>query len=205
MQPCGGGSICPGRSIENWRRRAFLPDRRSRGTRRNRPWWEFLRSLRDSSERAEAAAKRYRTGRGIGGAMTRFLTDVQMRFRDLDGMGHVNNAVYLSYTELARMQFYLQVANKKTLDEIDFILAHVDIDFESQAVWGDQIQVAVWPAKIGTSSFTLRYEISEKRTRRVLARANSVLVSYDYEKKKSKPIPPEFRKVLEAALEGYGQ
>jgi acyl-CoA thioester hydrolase len=134
--------------------------------------------------------------------MTRFLTDVQMRFRDLDGMGHVNNAVYLSYTELARMQFYLQVANKKTLDEIDFILAHVDIDFESQAVWGDQIQVAVWPAKIGTSSFTLRYEISEKRTRRVLARANSVLVSYDYEKKKSKPIPPEFRKVLEAALEG---
>jgi acyl-CoA thioester hydrolase len=134
--------------------------------------------------------------------MTRFLTDVQMRFRDLDGMGHVNNAVYLSYTELARMQFYLQVANKKTLDEIDFILAHVDIDFESQAVWGDQIQVAVWPAKIGTSSFTLRYEISEKRTRRVLARANSVLVSYDYQKKKSKPIPPEFRKVLEAALEG---
>jgi len=134
--------------------------------------------------------------------MTRFLTDVQMRFRDLDGMGHVNNAVYLSYTELARMQFYLQVANKKTLDEIDFILAHVDIDFESQAVWGDQIQVAVWPAKIGTSSFTLRYEISEKRTRRVLARANSILVSYDYEKKKSKPIPPEFRKVLEAALEG---
>ena len=134
--------------------------------------------------------------------MTRFLTDVQMRFRNLDGMGHVNNAVYLSYTELARMQFYLQVANKKTLDEIDFILAHVDIDFESQAVWGDQIQVAVWPAKIGTSSFTLRYEISEKRTRRVLARANSILVSYDYEKKKSKPIPPEFRKVLEAALEG---
>ena len=134
--------------------------------------------------------------------MTRFLTDVQMRFRDLDGMGHVNNAVYLSYTELARMQFYLQVANKKSLDEIDFILAHVDIDFESQAVWGDQIQVAVWPKKIGTSSFTLSYEISEKRTRRILARANSVLVSYDYEKKKSKPIPPEFRKLLEAALEG---
>jgi len=134
--------------------------------------------------------------------MTRFLTDVQMRFRDLDGMGHVNNAVYLSYTELARMQFYLQVANKKSLDEIDFILAHVDIDFESQAVWGDQIQVAVWPKKIGTSSFTLSYEISEKRTRRILARANSVLVSYDYEKQKSKPIPPEFRKLLEAALEG---
>lgn len=133
--------------------------------------------------------------------MTRFTTDIQMRFRDIDGMGHVNNAVYLSYAELARTQFYMQVAKKRSLDEIDFILAHVDIDFESQAVWGDQIQVAVWPSKIGTSSFTLSYDISEKRTGRILARAKSVLVTYDYEKKRSKLIPPDFRKVLEAALE----
>lgn len=133
--------------------------------------------------------------------MTRFTTDIQMRFRDIDGMGHVNNAVYLSYAELARTQFYMQVAKKRSLDEIDFILARVEIDFESQAAWGDHIQVAVWPSKIGTSSFTLTYEISEKRTGRILARAQSVLVTYDYEKKKSKPIPPDFRKLLEAALE----
>src|SRR5437762_3094866 len=66
--------------------------------------------------------------------MTRFTTDIQMRFRDIDGMGHVNNAVYLSYTELARTQFYMKHGRKKTLEDIDFILAHVDIDFESQAV-----------------------------------------------------------------------
>jgi len=131
----------------------------------------------------------------------RYSTPIAVRFRDCDPMGHVNNAVYLTYTELARTQFYMQVANKKTLDEIDFILAHVDIDFESQAVWGDQIQVAVWPSKIGTSSFTLSYAITEKRSGRVLARANSVLVSYDYERKKSKPIPPDFRRLLEAARE----
>lgn len=124
-----------------------------------------------------------------------------MRFRDIDGMGHVNNAVYLSYIELARTQFYMQFAGKRTLDEIDFILAHVEIDFESQAVWGDQIQVAVWPSKIGTSSFTLAYEIAEKRSRKVLARAKSVLVSYDYENKKSKPIPADFRRLLEKNLE----
>lgn len=133
--------------------------------------------------------------------MTRFTIDVQVRFRDIDGMGHVNNAVYLSYIELARTQFYMQFAGKRTLDEIDFILAHVDIDFESQAVWGDQVQVAVWPSKVGTSSFALSYKISETRSRRVLARARSVLVSYDYEKKKPKPIPPEFRRLLEKNLE----
>ena len=124
-----------------------------------------------------------------------------MRFRDIDGMGHVNNAVYLSYVELARTQFYMQVAKKRSLEEIDFILAHVDIDFDSQAVWGDQIQVAVWPSKIGSSSFTLSYEISETKSGRVFARAKSVLVTYDYEKKTPKPIPPDFRKLLEAALE----
>src|SRR5213593_4100180 len=113
--------------------------------------------------------------------MTRFTTDIQMRFRDIDGMGHVNNAVYLSYTELARTQFYMEHARKKTLEDIDFILAHVDIDFESQAVWGDEIHV--------------------KRSGRVLARAKSVQVSYDYERRKPKPIPPEFRKLLEGALE----
>ncbi len=133
--------------------------------------------------------------------MTRFTTDIQMRFRDIDGMGHVNNAVYLSYVELARTQFYMHHANKRTLDEIDFILAHVDIDFESQATWGDQIQVTVWPSKIGNSSFTLSYEIKEKRSGRIVARAKSVLVTYDYEKRKSKPIPDDFRSLLQAALE----
>ena len=133
--------------------------------------------------------------------MTRFTTDIQMRFRDIDGMGHVNNAVYLSYVELARTQFYMHQANKRTLDEIDFILARVEVDFESQATWGDQIQVAVWPSKIGNSSFTLSYEVKEKRSGRILARAKSVLVSYDYETRKSKPIPDEFRTLLQAALE----
>ena len=133
--------------------------------------------------------------------MTRFLTDVQMRFRDIDGMGHVNNAVFLTYTELARTQFYMELARKERLEEIDFILAHIDIDFESQAVWGDQIRIAVWPSKIGTSSFTLSYEISDRRSRRILARAKSVLVSYDYKKKKPKRIPSEFRGLLQTALE----
>src|SRR5205809_7611750 len=117
--------------------------------------------------------------------MTRFTTDIQMRFRDIDGMGHVNNAVYLSFIELARTQFYMHCVNKRTLGEIDFILAHVDIDFESQGTWGDHVQLAVWPSKIGDSSFSLSCVITEKRSGRTLARAKPVLVSYDDEKRKS--------------------
>lgn len=133
--------------------------------------------------------------------MARFAIDIQMRFRDIDGMGHVNNAVYLSYCELARTQFYLKHNFKRSLHEIDFILAHVDIDYVSVAEWGDQVQVAVWPSKVGNTSFILSYEITEKKTGRLIAKSTSVLVSYDYAKKRSKPIPPAFRKVLEQNLE----
>ncbi len=133
--------------------------------------------------------------------MARFVVDIQMRFRDLDSMGHVNNAVYLSYCELARTQFYLKYALKRSLHDIDFILAHVDIDYVSAAEWGDQVQVAVWPSKIGTTSFTLSYEVAEKKSGRLLAKSASVLVGYDYSKKAKKPIPADFRKALEENLE----
>jgi len=66
---------------------------------------------------------------------------------------------------------------------------------------GDEIRVAVWPSRIGASSFTLSYEITERRSGRLLAKSVSVLVSYDYGKRESKPIPADFRAVLEANLE----
>jgi acyl-CoA thioester hydrolase len=133
--------------------------------------------------------------------MARFTTEIQMRFRDLDAMGHVNNAVYLSYCELARTQFYLKHAFKRSLHDIDFILAHIDIDYVAAAEWGDRIEVSVWPSKIGDSSFTLSYELRDKTSGRLLVTSSSVLVSYDYDTKKTKPIPSDFRKMLEENLE----
>jgi acyl-CoA thioester hydrolase len=133
--------------------------------------------------------------------MARFTMEIQMRFRDLDAMGHVNNAVYLSYCELARTQLYLKYSFKRSLHDIDFILAHVDIDYLSAAEWGDRVEVSVWPSKIGESSFTLSYELRDKKSDRLLAKSSSVLVSYDYTKKQTKPIPSEFRKMLEENLE----
>ncbi len=133
--------------------------------------------------------------------MARFTVEIQMRFRDLDAMGHVNNAVYLTYCELARTQFYMKHAFKRSLHDIDFILAHADIDYVSAAEWGDRIEVSVWPSKIGDSSFTLSYELREKNSNRLLARSSSVQVAYDYDKKEKKPIPTEFRTMLEENLE----
>ena len=134
-------------------------------------------------------------------AMVRFTTEIQMRFRDLDAMGHVNNAVYLTYFEFARTRFYMKHAFKRSLHDIDFILAHVDIDYVASAEWGDEVEVSVWPSKIGESSFTLSYELRDKKSNRLLATSTSVQVPYDYDQNKTKPIPTEFRRMLEENLE----
>src|SRR3990172_1854658 len=198
--PPAPGSPSPGRSPASSRSRPFPRGLSCEGITRSRSPSTCPRSSPDSSVVPEDTQTFFREAPHRP-AMTRFTTEIQMRFRDIDGMGHVNNAVYLSYTELARTQFYLKIAKKDRLEDIDFILAHVDIDFESQAEWGDEIRVSVWPSKIGRTSFTLSYEITESRSGRVIAKANSVLVSYDYESRKPKPIPEGFRTILASALE----
>lgn len=133
--------------------------------------------------------------------MTRFVVPIQMRFRDLDAMSHVNNAVYLTYCELARTQFYLQHSPKRSLEDVDFIVARIEIDFLSAAEWGDELEVSVWPSRVGTTSFTLSYEIRDRQSDRLIAKSLSILVSYDYAKRQKKEIPSAFRKFLQERLE----
>ncbi len=129
-----------------------------------------------------------------------FELEITPRFRDIDSLGHVNNAVYLTYMEEARTQFYMKTANRKRLEELEFILASAKLDFRSPIAWGEIVLVRVWPTRIGTSSFTLRYEMRVKGEGRLVAEAESVQIAYDYAAKKSKPIPATFRRALETEL-----
>ena len=129
-----------------------------------------------------------------------FELEITPRFRDIDSLGHVNNAVYLTYMEEARTKYYMKTASRKRLEELDFIFASAKIDYRSPIVWGETVVVRVWPTRIGTSSFTLRYEMRVKEGDRLVAEAESVQVAYDYTAKKSTPIPAGFRRALEAEL-----
>jgi len=129
-----------------------------------------------------------------------FEIEIRPRFRDIDSLAHVNNAVYFTYMEQARTEYYMQIAKTKRLDEIEFILASAKCDFRSPIAWGETAAVRVAPTRIGTSSFALRYEIRVKEDGRLAAEGESVQVSYDYASKKSRPIRPEFRRALEAEM-----
>jgi acyl-CoA thioester hydrolase len=109
-----------------------------------------------------------------------------VRFRDCDAMGHVNNAVFSTYLEEARIGVLGGLSA--------FILARVEIDFRSELRAGEEVEVRTRCSQIGTKSFDLEHVITADG--RVVAEGKSVLVSYDYERGESVPVPDELRRRL---------
>jgi acyl-CoA thioester hydrolase len=120
------------------------------------------------------------------------------RFRDTDAMGHINNAVYVTYLEVARQEYWRQFTRARDYGKVPFILAHVTVDFRSEALMDEILHAAIRCDWIGNRSFGFAYEIREAGSLRLVVEATSVQVCYDYDAKQSIPMPPELRSGLEA-------
>src|SRR5437867_7846438 len=81
------------------------------------------------------------------------------RFRDTDAMGHVNNAVYVTYLEVARQHYWRRIAGNVDYGSVPFILAHVTIDFRAEALVSDVLLVGIRCDWIGDKSFAFGYAI----------------------------------------------
>jgi acyl-CoA thioester hydrolase len=114
-----------------------------------------------------------------------------VRFRDLDGMGHVNNAVFSTYLEQARLAWF---GTSDTLPLSDVILARTEIDFRTPVAVGETVEIGVRASRLGTTSFELEYELQAGG--RLVAEAKSVLVGYDYSRGESSTIPERWRRRL---------
>ncbi len=125
-----------------------------------------------------------------------FVHRERVRFRDLDPMGHVNNAVFLTYIESARVEFLRHLGAAPTLDDMGIIVARVEIDFRAPVRLGDEVEVSVSASRFGDKSFDLEHEL--RVDGHVVAEAKTVLVSYDYSKREPVPIPDEWREKLAA-------
>lgn len=126
-----------------------------------------------------------------------FAMQVPVRFRDLDGMGHVNNAVYFTYIEVARTEYLMEVMDAKRLEDVDWIVASANLNFRRAAGYGDPLEVRVRPTKIGTTSFTLHYEVWDTKEKAVVADGETVIVMFDYAKRAKKPLKAKVRTRLE--------
>jgi acyl-CoA thioester hydrolase len=118
---------------------------------------------------------------------------LDVRFRDLDAFGHVNNATYLTYFESARLEWWKHVTGDPDLRHVSMILARAEVDFRSPLVLGEAVEIGVGCTSIGRSSFVLGQDMYERGTGRLAAEARKVLVHYDYTALRSSPIPDGLR------------
>ena len=96
-------------------------------------------------------------------------------------MGHVNNAVYLTYLEIGRQAYWDRFDDDVDYAKVPFVLANVAIDFRNQARVGDVVRVQLKATWAGRSSFGMKYLLTERDSGRVLAEAETAQVTYDYD------------------------
>ncbi len=135
-------------------------------------------------------------------AHQRIVQPIEIRFRDIDAMGHVNNAVFFTYFEEGRKAFLQEVLEVMGPSDYPFILAHIDCDYRSPLELGHRPAVEVWIGEIGERRFTFRYRLVDQGDPvRVYGTGESVMVFYDYRNRRTIPIPEHVRERLAPYLE----
>ncbi|WP_121742872.1 acyl-CoA thioesterase [Natronorubrum halophilum] len=115
---------------------------------------------------------------------------IDSRLRDIDFMGHVNNAIYATFLEEARQGYFTDVIGVSLVD-VGTVLANLEIDYVRPIEADSDITVAVQVPELGTSSLPMEYEIRADGERAATARTVQVLI--DRETERSQPIPSEWR------------
>jgi len=135
-----------------------------------------------------------------------FYCPIQVRYGDLDPQWHVNNAKFQVYLEQARFAYLIKLGlfDGHNYLDLGLIVADVHISFLAPIELGQNIRVGVRTARIGNKSMTLEYQIEDTDSKQVLAKAETVMVAYDYHLKQSTPVSDHWREVIHA-FEGQDQ
>jgi acyl-CoA thioester hydrolase len=127
-------------------------------------------------------------------------TAIQIRFKDVDALGHVNNANHVTYFEYARIRFFDElIGGDIDWDNEGMILAHQQVSYKKPIYLKDEISVLTWFVKSGTTSFELGYDIVRKEkdgSETVCATGSSVQVCYNYKTQMPVPIPERWVKKM---------
>lgn len=97
---------------------------------------------------------------------------IEVRFGDLDALAHVNNAVYLTYLETARLKYTARLG----IDQVNpsYLLARIEVDYVRPVLLGETVDVGTRISHIGNSSFRMQHEMWVNQS--TVAKAQSVLV-----------------------------
>jgi len=136
----------------------------------------------------------------------RFRRQIEVRFADTDAMGHVNNATYMTYCEIARAAYYETVTGQPLPlgahgASEGMILAEARITFRATAFYGETLTIEARVSRVGRTSFTQEYRLTAPDSRygsaRLVATSESVQVMYDYARETPVPVSPELLAAFE--------
>lgn len=129
--------------------------------------------------------------------MFRHATPIQLRFNDIDILGHVNNNSQFALFDVGKTQFYNSLRGQ--LDDwrrVEAVIANINCTFHRQILFSDEVEVLTRITRIGEKSFTMQQILYNRSKSEISSLSESVMVSVDYETKKSKPIPPQLAEAL---------
>ncbi len=141
----------------------------------------------------------------MGGGMelmesTIFKTKIIPRYRDLDTLGHVNNAVFFTYLEIARTEYFVKHFIVEDPRNFPFVVVHAAINYRRPITMHDVVECYMAPTHVGRSSWTFGYVIKNVNGT-IHADGTTVQVHVDPITKKSKTLPQELRRVFEHDLD----
>jgi acyl-CoA thioester hydrolase len=124
----------------------------------------------------------------------KYKTPISIRFSDIDAVGHVNNAIYLTYFEIARFNYWKDVT-KWDLSENGIIVGRTEVNYLKPVMLHDQIVCYVRVVRIGNSSFDVMHVLVKvtDKGEEICTTGKTVCISYDYSTNKSVKIPAIFR------------
>ena len=117
-----------------------------------------------------------------------------IRFRDLDAMGHVNNATYFTFLEEARIAF--RDALRDTPDnpmDFDVVVVENHLAYQRSILYGEPMVIHCWVSHIRDKSYRFHYKIENKETGESKATGYTVMVGFDYQSGQVQPLSQEFR------------
>jgi acyl-CoA thioester hydrolase len=118
---------------------------------------------------------------------------ITVRWRDLDSYNHVNNSVYLTYLEEARLVWLEGLVGDWKTDTSSPVMAASQVNFRSQIEWPGELVVDVRCEKLGNSSLTLTHRITSADGTVLYSDASVVLVWINPQTGRSVPVPASVR------------
>ena len=118
---------------------------------------------------------------------------IQVRFSDVDMMGHVSNTVYQNYYDSGKVHYFDKVLPDMDFVNIGVVGASVKIDYLKPIYMKTRILVETRIAVLGHKSITMEHCLVDENSGELLSTCSVVLVCYDLKEKKSIPIPDHWR------------